>query len=104
MLPIAFAPYTLEQYAEQPGIHIRESSSINALIDEYYEGAEWRDAMESVRAPIRKVLQTQRDRCKRKADLLQQELAASRGGDEAMPSGRGCHKEKARLRPGLSVS
>jgi predicted ribosome quality control (RQC) complex YloA/Tae2 family protein len=76
-IPIAFTPYVLEQYAELPGMRIRTSPSINALIDEYYAGAEWRDAMESVRSPIRKVLQTQRERTRRKAQLLQQELAAT---------------------------
>jgi predicted ribosome quality control (RQC) complex YloA/Tae2 family protein len=75
--PIAFAPYVLEQYAELPGVRIRESASINVLIDEFYAGAEWRDAMESVRAPVRKVLRAQLERCKRKAELLQQELVAS---------------------------
>src|SRR5258708_11692279 len=75
--PIAFAPYVLEQYAELPGVRIRESASINVLIDEFYAGAEWRDAMESVRAPVRKVLQTKLERCKRKSALLQQELAVS---------------------------
>ena len=33
--------------------------------------------MESVRTPVKKVLQTQLERCKRKAELLQQELAVS---------------------------
>lgn len=75
--PIAFAPYVLEQYAEMPGMRIRTSPSINMLIDEAYAGAEWRDAMESVRSPIRKILQTQRERTRRKAQLLQQELAAT---------------------------
>jgi predicted ribosome quality control (RQC) complex YloA/Tae2 family protein len=74
---IAFAPYTLEQYAAMPDVRIRTSPSINAILDEYYAGAEWRDAMESVRTPVKKVLQTQLERCKRKAELLQQELAAS---------------------------
>ena len=76
-IPVAFAPYVLEQYAEVPGVRVRTSPSIDALIDEYYAGAEWRDAMESVRSPIRKVLQTQRERTIRKAQLLQKELAAS---------------------------
>ena len=76
-VPLAFAPYVLEQYAAMPGVRIRESASINVLIDEFYASAEWRDALESLRAPVRKVLQTQRDRCKRKAELLQQELAVS---------------------------
>ena len=73
--PIAFAPYVLKQYAGMPGVLIRQSPSMNILIDEYYAGVEWRDAMESVRAPLRKVLQTQRARCLRKAELLQRELA-----------------------------
>ncbi|HXL36902.1 MAG TPA: NFACT RNA binding domain-containing protein [Ktedonobacteraceae bacterium] len=76
-VPIAFAPYVLAQYSEMPGLRIRESASINILIDEFYAGAEWRDAMESVRKPLRKVLQTQLERCKRKAELLQQELSVS---------------------------
>jgi predicted ribosome quality control (RQC) complex YloA/Tae2 family protein len=76
-IPLAFAPYVLEQYAELPGVCIRESASINVLIDEFYAGAEWRDAMESVRTPIRKVLQAQLERCKRKSELLQQELSVS---------------------------
>ncbi len=75
-VPIAFAPYVLEQYLAMPGIHVRQSSSINVLLDDYYARSEWHDAMEGVRNPIRKVLQTQRDRCKRKAGLLQQELAS----------------------------
>ncbi len=74
---IAFAPYTLEQYAAMPDVRSRRSPSINAILDEYYAGAEWRDAMESVRTPVKKVLQTQLERCKRKAELLQKELAVS---------------------------
>jgi predicted ribosome quality control (RQC) complex YloA/Tae2 family protein len=76
-LPVAFAAYALEQYAGIADARIRQSPSINVLIDEYYAGLEWRDAMEGVRAPLRKALQTQRDRHLRKAELLQQSLAAS---------------------------
>lgn len=75
--PLAFAAYMLEQYAEQPGVRVRQSPSLNVLVDDYYAGAEWRDAMSSVRAPIKKVLQSQCDRCKRKAEILQEELAAT---------------------------
>ena len=75
--PLAFAPYVLEQYAHLPGVRVRQSPSMNVLLDDYYARTEWRDAMESVRAPVRKVLQTQRDRCRRKAELLQQQLATS---------------------------
>jgi predicted ribosome quality control (RQC) complex YloA/Tae2 family protein len=75
--PIAFAPYILKQYARVPTVQICSMSSINVLLDEYYGRAEWRDAVESLRAPLRKILQTQRDRCKRKAEHLQQEMVAS---------------------------
>ena len=74
---VAFAPYVLEQYAEMPGVRVHLSSSMNTIIDEFYAGAEWRDAMESVRSPIRRVLQTQLERCKRKTELLQKELEVS---------------------------
>ena len=75
-VPLAFAPYVLEQYQDVSGVRIRQSPSINILLDDFYARSEWRDAMEGVRNPIRKVLQTQHDRCKRKVDLLQQELTA----------------------------
>jgi predicted ribosome quality control (RQC) complex YloA/Tae2 family protein len=75
--PVAFAVYPLEQYAGKAGLGVRQSSSLNVLIDDYYAGSEWRDAMSGVRAPIRKVLQNQRERCKRKADLLHQEIATA---------------------------
>lgn len=75
VFPIAFASYILEQYAQVPGVRVRQSPSMNVILDDYFARAEWRDAMESVRTPIRKILQTQRDRCKRKAEMLQKELA-----------------------------
>ncbi|HZO73558.1 MAG TPA: NFACT RNA binding domain-containing protein [Ktedonobacteraceae bacterium] len=77
MVPLAFAPYVLEQYTQQPEVKVRNSPSMNVLLDEFYARAEWHGAVESLRAPIRKVLQTQRERCKRKAELLQQEMQAS---------------------------
>ena len=77
LVPIAFAPYVLEQYALLPDIQVRQSPSINVLLDDYFARTEWRDAVESLRAPLRKILQTQRDRCKRKAEHLQQEMALS---------------------------
>lgn len=76
-VPVAFAPYVLEQYAVQPDATLRQSPSINVVLDDYFARAEWRDAMEGVRAPVRKVLQTQRERCLRKAELLDQEMASS---------------------------
>jgi predicted ribosome quality control (RQC) complex YloA/Tae2 family protein len=76
-LPIAVAPYVLEQYTQMPDIHVRQSPSINVLLDDYFAHSEWHDALESLRSPLRKVLQTQRDRCQRKAELLQREMATS---------------------------
>ncbi len=76
--PLAFAPYMLEQYTVLSASQLCPVSSINTLLDEYYGRIEWRDALENLRAPICKVLQTQRDRCKRKAELLQQEIATSK--------------------------
>ncbi|GAC1405526.1 MAG: NFACT RNA binding domain-containing protein [Ktedonobacteraceae bacterium] len=76
-LLIAFAVYMLEQYAQTSNVSIHTSPSINVILDDYYARAEWFDAMEGVRAPTRKIIQTQRDRCKRKAELLEKELLAS---------------------------
>ncbi|GCE20501.1 Rqc2 family fibronectin-binding protein [Dictyobacter kobayashii] len=76
-VPLAFAAYVLEQYAARPDIRLRESPSINVLLDEYFARAEWRDAVDTLRAPLRKILQTNIERCKRKAELLQQEMANS---------------------------
>ncbi len=76
-VPVAFAAFVLEQYAGQPGLRVRQSPSLNVLVDDFYAGAEWRDAMGNVRAPIKKVLQSQRERCKRKAEILRSEMAAS---------------------------
>ncbi len=76
-IPVAFAPYVLEQYMEAPSLRTRSLPSINEAIDAFYTGAEWRDAMESLRAPLRKALHTQVERCRRKAEHLRQEMAAS---------------------------
>ena len=77
MLPLAFAPYVLEQYAHQPDVRVRRSPSINVLLDDFYAHAEWRDALEGIRSPLRKILQTQLERRRRKAELLQQEMETS---------------------------
>lgn len=76
-VPQAFAAYLLEQYSGRDDIRIQESASINVVLDEYFARAEWRDALDGLRAPIRKALQTNIDRCLRKADLLRQEMVQS---------------------------
>ncbi len=74
-VPVACAPYVLEQYIDQPGLRSQQSPSINVLLDDYFARSEWRDAMENVRAPLRRLLQTQLERCRRKGELLQREQA-----------------------------
>ncbi len=76
-IPVAFAAYVLEQYTPIEQMRVRESPLMNVLLDDYFARAEWRDAMEGVRSPLRKIVQTQIDRCKRRAELLQQDMAAS---------------------------
>jgi predicted ribosome quality control (RQC) complex YloA/Tae2 family protein len=75
-VPLAFAPYVLEQYAIRDDMHVRQSPSINVLLDDFYARAEWHDAVDALRAPLRRILQTQLDRCKRKAELLDKEMQA----------------------------
>lgn len=72
--PVAFAPYILEQYANLPNMRVRESPSMNVLLDDYYARTEWHDALDAIRSPIRKILQVQRERCLRKADFLRAEM------------------------------
>ena len=77
-MPQAFAAYVLEQYASREDISVQESPSINVVLDEYFARAEWRDALDDARSPIRKPLQTNLDRCKRKAEVLQQEWCSQK--------------------------
>ncbi|WP_052888567.1 Rqc2 family fibronectin-binding protein [Thermogemmatispora carboxidivorans] len=74
--PLAFAPYVLEQYSAVEGVHIHESSSINVLIDDFYARSEWLDALESRRVPLRKLLQREVERCRRRAAALEEEQGA----------------------------
>lgn len=75
--PIECAPYHLSLYAHIADIRLRQSPSINVLLDDYFARAEWHDALEGVRAPIRKVLQAQLERARRKTAQLQQDIAAT---------------------------
>ncbi len=98
--PLAFAPYVLEQYMEVPETRVRDMPGINAAIDEFYSGAEWRDAMESVRAPVRKVLQAQLERCKRKGVALQAATGRFRGSQRVPAVGRSAAGTPERDQPG----
>src|SRR5258706_15077369 len=71
--PSAYAVYTPRHY---PGAALVAAESVNALLATYYEGAEWRGALEGAKGDLRRLLQTQRDRSARKDSTLREELAA----------------------------
>ncbi|HEU5369025.1 MAG TPA: NFACT RNA binding domain-containing protein, partial [Ktedonobacterales bacterium] len=77
-LPAAFAVYELKQYADWPR---RAFERVNDLLDSYYRGAEWRDALQGTKADVAHALQTHRERCLRKAELLARDLAETRAGE-----------------------
>src|SRR5260221_6019300 len=72
-MPMADAVYTPRHY---PGAALVATESVNALLASYYEGAEWRGALEGAKGDLRRLLQTQRDRSARKDTTLREELAA----------------------------
>ncbi len=77
-LPAAFAVYELRQYAGWPS---RSFVRVNDLLDSYYRGAEWCDALQGAKADVARALQTHRERCLRKAELLARDLAETQAGE-----------------------
>ena len=75
--PEAFSVYTPARF---PGAELRRAESVSAALAEYYEGAEWRGAVEGAKGDLRRVLQTAHERQSRKEEALREEL---RGLDEA---------------------
>ncbi len=71
--PTAYAVYEPRQY---PGATLRAMPGINAMLEVFYRGAEWRAAVDGAKADLRHLLQTHRDRCQRKDVALREELAA----------------------------
>ena len=71
--PLAYAVYTPRRY---PDALLRAEPGANALLATFYEDAEWRAAVESAKGDLRHILQTNRDRCARKAATLATELRA----------------------------
>jgi predicted ribosome quality control (RQC) complex YloA/Tae2 family protein len=71
--PDAFAVYEPQQF---PGATLRLMPSVNAALATYYQDAEWRVTVEGAKGELRRLLQTNRDRCQRKAEALQAELGA----------------------------
>ncbi|HZC05187.1 MAG TPA: NFACT RNA binding domain-containing protein [Ktedonobacterales bacterium] len=72
--PIALAVYEPRQYP--PTDILRPVTSVNDALDLLFSGAEWRVELEQAKGDLRRLLQTQRDRCVRKADALRGEMAA----------------------------
>jgi predicted ribosome quality control (RQC) complex YloA/Tae2 family protein len=70
---VAFAVYDLQQYGDVPR---QTFTSVNDLLDAYYRNAEWRNAVEEHKSGLRRLLQSQRERCLRKDAALRQDLAA----------------------------
>lgn len=77
-LPAAFAVYEMRQYAGWPS---RSIERVNDLLDAYYRGAEWRDALQGAKADVARALQSNRERCLRKAQLLARDLAETQTGE-----------------------
>jgi predicted ribosome quality control (RQC) complex YloA/Tae2 family protein len=76
--PAAFAVYPLRQYTAWPS---RSFERVNELLDVYYRGAEWRDALQGTKADVSRALQSNRERCLRKAELLARDLAETQAGE-----------------------
>jgi predicted ribosome quality control (RQC) complex YloA/Tae2 family protein len=76
--PAAFAVYELRQYAGWPR---RSFERVNDLLDTYYRGVEWREALQGTKADVARALQTNRERCIRKAELLARDLAETQAGE-----------------------
>jgi predicted ribosome quality control (RQC) complex YloA/Tae2 family protein len=83
-VPVAFAAYELQQYAGWPA---RSFERVNDLLDAYYRGVEWRDALQGAKADVARALQTHRERCLRKAEALERELAETQTGERLRMEG-----------------
>lgn len=66
------AVYRPKRFGDAP---MRGAPSVNELLATYFEGAEWRGAVEGAKASVRRVLESQRERCHRKAAVLANELS-----------------------------
>ncbi|HUY76805.1 MAG TPA: NFACT family protein, partial [Ktedonobacterales bacterium] len=71
---IGFSVYRPQRFP--PEITLTTAPSVNEALDRYFRGAEWQSALEGAKGGLRRLLQTQRDRCQRKAEALHGELSA----------------------------
>ncbi len=98
-VPAAFAVYELRQYAGWPR---RSFERVNDLLDTYYRGAEWRDALQGAKAGVARALQTHRERGVRKAEALERDLAETRGGERLRTEGELLLAFGQQIEPGQS--
>ncbi|HEX8729487.1 MAG TPA: NFACT RNA binding domain-containing protein, partial [Ktedonobacterales bacterium] len=70
--PVALAVYEPRQYP--PEDELRAVASVNDALELFFAGAEWRVELEQAKGDLRRLLQTQRDRCQRKAEALRAEM------------------------------
>ncbi|HEX6778293.1 MAG TPA: NFACT RNA binding domain-containing protein, partial [Ktedonobacterales bacterium] len=82
--PAAFAVYELQQYEGWPS---RQFERVNDLLDAYFRGVEWRDALQSAKADVTRALQTHRERSRRKAEALARDLAETQAGERLRMEG-----------------
>ena len=71
--PTAFAVYTPVRFG---GARLEAAASTNAMLAAYYEGAEWRGAVEAAKGDLRHLLRTLHERSTRKDETLRAELRA----------------------------
>jgi predicted ribosome quality control (RQC) complex YloA/Tae2 family protein len=71
--PSAFAVYVPRQY---PSARRESAPSVNNMLAAYFQGAEWRTAVERAKGDLRRLLQTQHERSVRKDAALHEELQA----------------------------
>lgn len=71
--PTTFAVYLPRQYGDAS---LRTCPGVNEMLATFYHDAEWRLAIDSAKRELRHLLKTIHDRCVRKDEALQGELAA----------------------------
>jgi predicted ribosome quality control (RQC) complex YloA/Tae2 family protein len=72
-LPSAFAVHEPRQYM---GAVLRKAPTADAMIAAYFCDVEWRGAVDHAKGDLRRLMQTNHDRCVRKGQALQTELRA----------------------------
>jgi predicted ribosome quality control (RQC) complex YloA/Tae2 family protein len=77
--PRGFAVYEVRHRSD---LSRRPFERVNEVLDCYFRGVEWRDALTGAKADILRALQTHRERCLRKAESLGRDLAETQEGEK----------------------